>query len=121
MISTVTSRVTSPFVLAWVCRGSLAMTGVPQALDGVLAALYTDIGETCAQVYTASKLGFLGAALPTAQTCAFLSIYGAGDKCCGAAPVAPPPVAPIKPMMMSKCPCDREHGHLTPLTCFGSC
>jgi hypothetical protein len=97
--------------------GSIALTGVPPKIDDFLFGLYSFIGSNCAQIYTASKLGHLGFVFGgNAQLCGFLSTYGAGDKCCGAAPVAPPvpppvapvappvppPVAPIKPMMKSK-------------------
>jgi hypothetical protein len=107
-------------------RSSTALTGVPLSIDQQLTGFYLTVGTNCAQLYTAGKLGLLGAFFDDfAGGCALLSLYGASDKCCGpkaAPPVAPPPVAPIKPMMMmSKCSCDCvERDHLTPLTCFGS-
>jgi hypothetical protein len=110
-------------------RSSTALTGVPLYVEQQLTQFYFVVGNNCAQLYTASKLGFLGAFLGgSPQGCALLSLYGASDKCCGpkapppVAPVAPPPVAPIKPMMMmSKCYYHGgERDRLTPLTCFVS-
>jgi hypothetical protein len=100
---------------------SLALTGVPANVERALTRLYEDVGANCAQIFTASKLGYLGGAFRGPEECAYLLVYGGKAKCCGAkapppvapvapptAPVAPPPVAtPIKPMMMSKCSCWR--------------